>query len=179
MFDPVDWFLTAEAAVQISSIALCLSLVTTGLAIGGFITSVRSLNATRRQEKRRRPQIILTYLSSSRRDTGPITEYLFRIRAQNPTDSNNAITAAELEIHYLLGRELVSLRIGSSSIENSLAIPVSLTAGSSIEGVVSFPIAKELLDGRRPREYVLHLTDTFENSTAIPVEIVYELRTAE
>ncbi len=179
MFDPVDWFLTAEAAVQISTIALCLSLVTTGLSIGGFITAVRSLNATRRQEKRRKPQIILTYLSSSRGDTGPTTEYLFRIRAQNPTESNNALTAAELEIRYLLSGELVSLRIASSPTENSLAIPAPITAGSSIEGEVCFPMAKELLDGRRPREYVLHLTDTFDNSTVIPVEIVYELRSAE
>lgn len=179
VFDPIGWFLAAEAAVQISAIALCLSLITTGLAIGGFSTAVRSLNATRRQEKRRQPQLIFTYLASSRGDSIAGTEYLFRLRARNPTDSNNALAAAELEIRYLLGGQLVSLRMPSSSGNDSLIIPALITAGSSIEGTVKFRVAKELLDGRKPHEYVLHLTDTYETKALIPVEIVYENRTAE
>ena len=179
MPNPLDWFFAAERTAQISAIALCLSAVTTVLAIGGFVTAVRSLNATRRQEKRRKPQINFTYLSSSRSDTSSGTEYLFQIRGQNPTDSNNSLSTAELEVRYRLGNGLVSMRIGSSAAANWLTVPAPIPAGSSIEGTIGFLAAKELLDGRRPREFVLHLLDTFGTNTELPVEIVYESREVE
>jgi hypothetical protein len=161
-FNPVDWFFAAEPAVKISVLALGWSLITSAIALGGLITAIRSLNATRRQEARRQPKVVIAYLESSSITTDLGTEYTFRVRAKNPTEASNAITSAELEIRYMIETSIVSLRL-----------PATIAAGTSLEGDVRFFAAAGLLEGRRPRDFVAIFTDTFENKSEIPVEIVY------
>lgn len=172
-FNPVDWFFAAEPAVKISLLALMWSLVTSGIALGGLITAIRSLNATRRQEARRRPKLVLTYLESSSITTDLGTEYTFRIRTKNPTETSNAITSGELEIRYLVAASPVSLRLPSLEADGALNLPMTVAAGSSIEGEVRFFAAAGLLEGRRPQDFVAIFTDTYENRSEIPVEIIY------
>lgn len=172
-FSPVDWFFAAEAAVQISVLALAWSLITSAIALGGLITAIRSLNATRRQEARRQPKLVITYLESSSITTDIGTEYTFRVRAKNPTDASNAITSGELEIRYMVDTSLVSLRLPSIEGEGALNLPVTISAGASLEGDVRFFAAAGLLEGRKPRDFVAIFTDTFENKSEIAVEIVY------
>ena len=172
-FNPVDWFFAAAPAVKISVLALAWSLITSVIALGGLITAIRSLNATRRQEARRQPKLVLTYLESSSITTDLGTEYTFRIRAKNPTETSNAITSSELEIRYLVAASLISLRLPSLEADGALNLPVTIAAGTSLEGDVRFFAAAGLLDGRRPQDFVAIFTDTYENKSEIPVEIVY------
>lgn len=172
-FNPVDWFFAAEPAVKISVLALAWSLVTSGIALGGLITAIRSLNATRRQEARRQPKLVLTYLESSSITTDIGTEYTFRIRAKNPTETSNAITSGELEIRYLIDSRPVSLRLPSLEAEGAINLPTTITAGTSLEGEVRFFAAAGLLEDRKPQDFVAIFTDTYENKSEIPVEIVY------
>ncbi|MHA6694629.1 hypothetical protein [Homoserinimonas sp. A520] len=170
--NPVDWFFAAEPAIKISVLALGWSLVTSAIAFGGLITAIRSLNATRRQEARRQPKVVITYLESSSVTTDLGTEYTFRVRAKNPTDASNAITSGELEIRYMVDASLVSLRLHSLDADGALNLPATIAAGTSLEGDVRFFAAVGLLEGRRPRDFVAIFTDTFENKSEIPVEIV-------
>lgn len=172
-FNPVDWFFAAEPAVKISVLALGWSLITSAIALGGLITAIRSLNATKRQEGRRQPKLVITYLESSSIKTDLGTEYTFRVRAKNPTEASNAITSGELEIRYMVEASIVSLRLPSLDAEGALKLPATISAGTSLEGDVRFFAAAGLLEGRQPRDFVAIFTDTFENKTEIPVEIVY------
>jgi hypothetical protein len=172
-FNPVDWFFAAEPAVKISVLALGWSLITSAIALGGLITAIRSLNATRRQEARRKPKVVITYLESSSVTTDLGTEYTFRVRARNPTESSNAITSGELEIRYMIETTIVSLRLPSIDAEGAFKLPATIAGGTSLEGDVRFFAAAGLLEGRRPRDFIAIFTDTFENKSEIPVEIVY------
>ncbi|WP_157489641.1 hypothetical protein [Frigoribacterium sp. Leaf44] len=172
-FNPVDWFFGAEPSLKVSVVALGWSLVTSAIALGGLITAIRSLNATRRQEARRQPKVVIAYLESSSITTDLGTEYTFRIRAKNPTEASNAITSGELEIRYMVDATLVSLRVPSLDAEGALSLPATIAAGTSLEGDVRFFAAAGLLEGRKPRDFVAIFIDTFENKSEIPVEIIY------
>ncbi|HEX7373815.1 MAG TPA: hypothetical protein VF277_02505, partial [Steroidobacteraceae bacterium] len=114
------------------------------------------------------------YLKSSVVTTGLGTEYMFRIRVKNPTEANNAITAGELEVRYFIDNTLIALRLSSSEALGTVSIPVDIAAGGSIEGDVRFFAAADLLKDRTPQDFVVVFTDTFDNKSTIPVEIIHE-----
>lgn len=169
----IDWFFGNEPSVQISILALAWSLVVGAIALGSLITAVRSFRATKRQEERRQPRLVVTYMESSSITTDLGTEYTFRVRVKNPTDASNAITSGELEVRYSVGSSLVSLLLPSLQAEGALNLPSMMGPGASLEGDVRFFAAAELLESRKPRDFIVIFIDTFENRTEIPVEIVY------
>lgn len=177
MFDVFGWFAAAEPAVKISTLALGLSVVTALVAAGGLVTAVRSLNATRRQEKRREPRLRFAHLASSWSNVNSEIHYSFKISAQNATDASNAISSAELQIRYLVEGQEVSLRASSQSAPAALTVPAPVPAGSSVQGTILFGIAKQILGDRSPRGFELHLTDTFGAVTTIPIGMIQEGRT--
>jgi hypothetical protein len=163
---------------DLAVIAICISVVTAVVAVGGLATAVRSFNATRRQEIRRQPRIVLTYISSIWSSTASGTEYRFEVRAQNPTDSANAITEASLDLHYRVEGKIVTLVLSSSPAVGALTVPFQLSAGAGTQGQICFVAASGLLEERQPIDYLLRFTDTYDNRTTIPIEIVYEDKSA-
>ncbi|MCS3442204.1 hypothetical protein [Microbacterium phyllosphaerae] len=169
MFDLFGWFAAAQPAVQVSAVALLVSTLTGAAGIGGFITGIRSLRATRRQERRREPRLEVTYIHGSKGVLPPDDmEYRFVVNVANPTDAQNSIRGAELEIKYTVDARTVGLRIDADSTgRSSLKVPVTLAPGASKQGQLRFVMKRALLAGLNPEQFVVHLRDTYGAVTTI------------
>lgn len=164
------------------------------LAVAGLCISLVSLYVTwqnRRltlaQERRRFPRIIPTlvhgYYQDSNDNIGRL--YAFQITVKNPTDSNNAIVAADLSIRYLTADRMqmtMKLRanepLAKSFVrdqEEALAVPTAISAHNALSGWLrfyapAFPVNREI------EAYRLTLTDTHGEAASVVPILVQEYR---
>jgi hypothetical protein len=169
--------------------------LTKTLTVAGFCISLVSLYVTwqnRRlvlaQEKRRLPHLIPTlvhgYYQDGHDSRGRV--YAFRLSVSNPTDSNNAIAAAELSIIYLSADRVqmtMKLRANDPAAksfvkdqEEALSIPTPISAHNAVSGWLRFHVPAVMLANRDIEAYRLTLTDPHgETANVVPI-LVQEYR---
>ena len=98
------------------------------------------------------------------------------LASQNVSDSANSLRKAELEINYRVKGHPLSVRLLCESGPESMKLPVSVPAGSSIAGVLLFVAASDWLENRRADNFALHLFDTFDSPTLIPIGMIQQSR---
>lgn len=166
------------------------------LALAGFLISLISLYFTWQnrklavtQEKRRAPLLVPAlingYFRPSNADGGRL--YALHVTVSNPTDTNNAISNAELAITYLTSQRLeLTVRLKASvskaasfvfGQENlSLPIPFSISAHNVASGWLSFHLPAAIFETAQIESYRLILTDTHQQRSEITPNLMQEYR---
>ena len=172
-----DWFdlkgILASASFLISLISLYFTWLNRKLAMS--------------QEERRVPHLILDLTSAffkrSKLERG--RQYAFHITVSNPTDTNNAISSAELAIAYLTtqGVELnVRLKANEPRAvgfvrgqeDSALSIPFSITAHTVVSGWLRFHLPGSISEAAEIESHRLILIDTHKQSSEISPSMIKE-----
>ena len=169
--------------------------LTKTLAVAAFCTSLVSLYFTwlnRRlaltQEMRRLPRLIPSlvhgYYQDSQDNRGRV--YAFHVTVTNPTDSNNAIAAAELSITYLTTDRVqmtMKLRANEAAAKSfmkdqqqALAIPTAILAHNAVSGWLRFHVPTAMLANRDIEAYRLTFTDPHGELANVDPILVQEYR---
>lgn len=122
-----------------------------------------------------KPSLRVEYLQSVCRLALHERDYSIEVNVRNPSDGPNSISAAELEIVYILDSSPVSMRLRAVSEEHaprSLGVPTELGPRTSREGFLHFVVLNAALEGKRIQRYNLRLADTFGNTQDLPLEMI-------
>lgn len=174
----IAWFdLTKAIAIA----GLCIALISSY-----FTWQNRRLAVE--QEKRRAPHLLPSlvhgFFKNDESDGGRV--YAFLLTVRNPSDSNNAISEADLAITYLTQDRVqltVKLRANESKAVNfvkgqgeALTVPVSIPAHNTVSGWLHFHMPAPMLVGMEIEAYRLILTDTHRETTDVAPILVQEYR---
>jgi hypothetical protein len=154
-------------------VALGISLYSAYSARRSRQISLRSLSLSEEQEKRRQPRFGI-YLSDGYRRYLPDKQIFgFRVSVRNPTDSNNAISMAELRVTYLINEKVKATcriphdpslsKIGNSTEKETGAaflIPSRIDARQTAVGWMYFAFENSALGGKTIDSHTILLEDS-------------------
>ena len=171
--------------VWIPVLALLVSLISVFLSWRSSRISRRALAISESQEKRRQPQLGIYLANGYRRLTPNGQLFGFLVSVTNPTDINNSIARAELQITYLLEKDVITIcrvqhnsAVGESASNNThqvatiLSLPMRIDAHQTVSGWFLFALDNEVIGKGSVDSHRLILEDTHNVSTStdpIPV----------
>jgi hypothetical protein len=164
-----------------------ISLVSAvGTCIAAWVM-YRSLRLAERQEARRfprlRPYLAEGYCRIYKSDR--IRVYAFSISVGNPSEVDNALSRAELQIGYLTENDVymtvkvaddgsLATRLGLDS-QALLSLPARVGANQTIAGWLLFRVSEDVLREVRIDDYSLLLIDTNDAKATLEPGIVRDL----
>jgi hypothetical protein len=123
--------------------------------------SARALSISESQEQRRRPKFGIYMTDGYRRYLSDKQLFVFLVSVSNPTDINNSISKAELQIMYFLDVDIkAAYRIAHSSelaetmatevgyTASALLMPTRVDAHQTVAGLLMFCINNDVIAGR-------------------------------
>ena len=171
----VDIF--ADPKTWISALALFVSGCSAFISWRSWKNSSRALDISERQEKRRQPQLGI-YLANGYRQQIPGRQLFgFLVSVSNPTDINNAIARAELQVVYLLANDAEVVcrvqhnpKLGEDTArDNSAAtvfsMPFRVDAHQTVSGWFLFVLDDDVIREDTIDTHALILEDTHGIST--------------
>jgi hypothetical protein len=178
--------LLADPKVWISALALLVSCGSVFISWRSGRNAARALAITENQEKRRQPQLSLYLFKGYRRllPTGQIFGFL--VSVSNPTDINNSMARAELQVTYLLENEVkVVCRIqhnptfGENTPSNGMSstvfsLPVRIDAHQTVLGWLLFGLDDNVIRKGTVDAHSLVLEDTHGTLTSTDPIMVRE-----
>lgn len=172
-----------------------IAVVATGIAawialfLSGFNAwqAYRSRKLAERQEERKRMDLILHYEDAHVRLRSNHADriFAFRLRIDNPADTDNAVASARLrlrckkrddsqeEIFVCLEPESAD---DSHSLGTDLKLPVRVDAHQTVVGWVSFQLTDATIEGHVIDTYTLIIMDTNNAESTVQPILVKELR---
>jgi len=140
--------------------------------------ATRALGITEIQEARRHPQLNI-YLANGYRHYLPERKlFCFLVSVSNPTDTNNSISKAELQVTYFLTDDIkstirfshdLSLResveYSNSNEANVFSLPVHIDAHKTVAGWFLFSIEHSLIMGKTVDSHKIILEDSHNTPT--------------
>lgn len=177
-----------ENSIQWSDVATIVAFLALGLSIVNTYFSWRRGRLDASLEKRRLRRLEATLIHSYykiHQDTGD-RNYVFQLTVRNPSDSDNAVSEADLAITYITedGIEMTS-RVRSIELNtknnyhgdlNFLPIPVSVSAHDTISGWFQFTVPVEMIKKVRIECYEIILRDTHHDTLTLSPILVQEYR---
>ena len=168
----IDWFDLAKALAAASFCIAATSLY--------FTWQNRRLVLA--QERRRLPRLKPALIDGYYRELkdGRGRTYAFRVTVTNPTDSNNAIAAADLSITYstvdrvqmtmkLRANEPATKSLGKDA-EEALTVPAAIPAHGAASGWLRFHVPAAMLVKRDIDAYRLTFADSQDEiSDVVPI----------
>lgn len=167
--DPKFWVTAASLIVAIGSAIV---------SFFSFRNSTRALAISERQEKRHSPRLQIYFANGYRRLVSRRQLFGFLVSVSNPTDINNSIARAELQITLLLRDGAKTfLRINhnpevAQSMENSKAgaahvfsLPARIDAHQTLSGWLLFVLENEMIGEATVDAHRLILEDSHGLST--------------
>jgi len=167
--DPKFWVTAASLIVAIGSAIV---------SFFSFCNSTRALAISERQEKRHSPRLQIYFANGYRRLVSERQLFGFLVSVSNPTDINNSIARAELQITLLLrGGAKTFLRINhnpevAQSMENSkesaahvFSLPARIDAHQTLSGWLLFVLENEMIGEATVDGHRLIVEDTHGLST--------------
>ena len=110
--------------------------------------------------------------------------YAFQLTVRNPSDSNNAISEADLAITYLtkdriqMVAKIRANELNSSSFVhgdyNLINVPISISANDTVSGWLQFHIPEVMLSGNEIESLQIILRDTHGDTTSVEPIVVPE-----
>lgn len=140
------------------------------------------------QDRRRRPKLVPSLVNGYFQNdkAGNRRNYAFLVTVTNPSDSGNAIAAADLAITYLTREDLqmtMKIRSAANSDLNfivgngsSLPIPSPVSAHNAVSGWILFHVPTPMLANVRIEGYRLMFLDAQEGVADIRPILVQEYR---
>jgi hypothetical protein len=170
--------LSADPKTIIAALALIVSLCS--LAVSGIsgVRASRALEISERQEKRRQPSLGV-YLARAYRRLMPGKQLFgFLVSVTNPTDINNSIARAELQITYLINNDVKAIcRIphnhelagkdgaGEPQEAGVFAVPSRIDAHQTLIGWFLFALDNNVIGEGTVDSHRLLLEDTHDITT--------------
>jgi hypothetical protein len=174
-----------DPKVWIPALALLVSLISVFLSWRSSKIARRALAISEGQEKRRQPQLGIYLANGYRQLTSNGQLFGFLVSITNPTDINNSIARAELQITYLLEKDVETIcrlqhnpAVGESVSHNALqaaailSLPVRIDAHQTVSGWFLFALDNQVIGKGSVDSHRLILEDTHGVSTSsnpIPV----------
>jgi hypothetical protein len=130
------------------------------------------LEITENQEKRRQPRLGIYLANGYRRQTPKQRLFGFLVSVSNPTDINNSIARAELQLTYLLANDVKAVgriqhdpAVGKETARNSssatvFSLPLRVDAHQTVSGWFLFAADEALIRGGTIDSHNLILEDT-------------------
>ncbi len=176
-FNFIDWF---DFPKLVSLAALCISLLSL------YFSYDRSQLA-KAQEARKLPNLVLNLVHGQFQqgdaDNGRL--YAFKLMVNNRADNRNAINAAKLSVTFLTEtRILMKMVLIATDVPKTgfiiqegqtLSVPIEVDAHNSVAGWVYFHAAEGLIKGRHIEQYVLEITDTYNNLYSVSEKFLQEV----
>jgi len=144
--------------IWISALALLVSIISALLSWRSGKTAARALAISERQEKRRQPKLGIYLANGYRRIVPERQVFGVLVSVTNPTDTNNSVARAELQITYLLENDVEAvcrLQHNPTLAENAtnddpqaatvLALPVRIDAHQTVSGWLLFSLENDLI----------------------------------
>lgn len=177
--------LLGDPKVWIPALALLVSLISVFLSWRSSRIARRALAISESQEKRRQPQLGI-YLANGYRQHAPNGQlFCFSVSVTNPTDINNSIARAELQINYLLENDVKTTcrlqhnpAVGEVASRNAVeaatifSLPMRIDAHQTVSGWFLFALDNQVIGKGSVDTHRLILEDTHGVSTSsdpIPV----------
>jgi hypothetical protein len=176
---PSDHNFLADPKTWISVAAFLVSCFSVYLSWRSGKNAARALAISESQEKRRQPQLGI-YLANGYRLLAPKRQiFAFLVSVSNPTDINNSIVRAELQITYLLEKDLEAVcRISHSPTlaedtsrdampaATVFSLPTRIDAHQTASGWFLFALDDDVIGNRTIDSHRLILEDTHGISTS-------------
>jgi hypothetical protein len=167
----------ADPRVWISALALVVSCWSAFISWRSGRNAARALAISEGQEKRRRPQLGIYLVNGYRRLVARRQLFGFLVSVSNPTDIDNSIARAELQITYLLEndvRAVYRIQHHPTMAENVaddaapatvFSLPVRIDAHQTASGWFLFALENDVIRNGTIDAHALILEDTHGVST--------------
>ncbi len=173
--------------VWISALALLVSIISVLLSWRSGKTAARALAISESQENRRQPRLGV-YLANGYRRIEPEGElFAVLVSVTNPTDTNNSVARAELQITYLLENDVEAVcrlqhnrALAENASDNALqaatvlSLPVCVDAHQTVSGWLLFSLENGVIGTGSTDDQKLILEDTHGVETRTGQIIVRE-----
>lgn len=147
----------------------------------------KALAINESQEARRQPKLGIYRVDGYRRYLPDKQLFGFMVSVSNPTDINNAISQAELQVTYVLEKEIKAVwRVPHSpavaaiaydatgNTANVLTLPLRVDAHQTVAGWLVFSLDNSVLTGRTIDSHQIILEDSHSASTTTEAIAVRE-----
>jgi hypothetical protein len=163
LFDPRVW---------ISGLALLVSSCSALFSWQSGRRAARALALTESQEKRRKPQLGVYLANGFRRVVPKRQVFGFMVSVSNPTDINNSVARAELQLAYALKNGVSAIcRIqhnpalggtwgDGTSAASLLSLPLRIDAHQTVSGWLIFALEHDVIRDGTVDAHRLILEDT-------------------
>lgn len=155
------WTSLSIVTLSISLIALCASLTSLWFGWRGHVRAEA-------QDRRRKPALVIDLLDSRLFHMPNSRIYCFQLRVRNPSDSDNAISIADLWFLFATraGASLIvkipqaNAALKPSDIGDPLPIPTKIGAHNVVTGWCWFELTDEIAGDNLVESHDLHIQDT-------------------
>ena len=168
-----------DPKVWIPTLALLVSLISVFLSWRSGRIARRALAISENQEKRRQPQLGIYLANGYRQRTANGQLFGFLVSVTNPTDINNSVARAELQITYLLEKDVKTTcrlqhnpAVGESATRNAVqaatifSLPMRIDAHQTVSGWFLFALDNQVIGKGSVDSHRLILEDTHGVSTS-------------
>jgi hypothetical protein len=162
----------------ISALALVVSGFSAVLSWRSGKNAARALAISESQEKRRQPQLGIYLVNGYRRLVPKQQLFGFLVSVSNPTDINNSIARAELQITYLLENDVEAVcriphspTLGENTSRDAMpaatvfSLPLHIDAHQTVSGWLLFALNNDVIGKGTIDGHSLILEDTHGIST--------------
>jgi hypothetical protein len=170
--------LSVDPKTIIAALALIVSLCSLAVSWRSGGRASRALKISESQEKRRQPSLGV-YLAKAYRQLIPGKQLFgFLVSVTNPSDINNSIARAELQITYLLNNDVKAIcrishnhelaekdRIGEPQEASVFAVPARIDAHQTLFGWFLFALDNNVIGEGTVDSHSLLLEDTHDITT--------------
>ena len=182
---PDDNF-SSDPKVWISVLALLVSGCSAFFSWRSGKNAARALAISESQEKRRQPQFGIYLVKGYRRLVPKRQLFGFLVTVSNPTDINNSIARAELQITYLLEKDVKAIcriqhtpTLGENTVSEGtsatlLSLPMRIDAHQTVSGWFLFGLDNDVIRDGTIDAHTLILEDTHGVSTTTDPIMVRE-----
>ena len=169
--------LLADPTVWISALALLVSCGSALISWRSSKNAARALAISETQEKRRQPQLGIYLVNGYRRLVPKRQLFGFLVSVSNPTDINNSIARAELQITYLLENDVKAVcriqhnpTLGENTARDAMpatvfSLPLHIDAHNTLSGWLLFALDNDVIREGTIDAHSLILEDTHGVST--------------
>jgi hypothetical protein len=168
----------ADPALWISALALLASGCSAYNSWRSRRLAARALFISESQEQRRKPQLGIYMADGYRRYLPDKQLFGFLVSVTNPTDINNSIAQAELQLTYVLDKDIKAVcRISHNPAlaeitdnangrpANVFSMPARIDAHQTVAGWFVFSLGNEVIAGRTIDAHRIILEDSHGAST--------------
>lgn len=164
------------SSLTVPQAALCVSVAAAAMSAKSMWNSSQALKLSRTQEARKSPFLKVYMAEGIRRLDGEAQVFGFRISVSNPTDTNNAIARAELQVNYILNSSTkITFRLQHDEkafvqemIDPIIAIPTKIDAHQTVAGWLTFVLDPARIGKGTVDSHDILLEDSHGITTAYP-----------